>query len=56
VDDLPACGVAISNACWREQVGELGTIASSGLDGGTISASGGERLRVGKTGRLLQSL
>jgi len=65
VDDLRARGVGISNACWREPVGEVGacwttpsvavSIASS-ADGGMISASGGERLRVRGTGRSLQSL
>ena len=65
VDDLRARGVAISNACWREQVGEAGacwttpsvavSIASS-ADGGATSASGGERVRVGGTGCSVLSL
>jgi len=65
VDDLRARGVAISNACWRERVGEdwacwttasVAVYIASTADGGTITASGGKGLRVGATGRSLQSL
>ena len=56
VEDLRARGVAISNACWRERVGEAGACwttplvavsSSSPADRGRILASGGEPLRVG---------
>ena len=61
-----ALGVAISNADWRERVGEGGgerswtsaavSILSPTGGGGTSSAVTVERPRVGGTGRLSQSL
>ena len=64
--DLLALGVAISNADWREQVGEGGGDAMSSLAAGSISSPvrGGcgtstavvERPKVGGPGRLPQSL
>ena len=63
---LLALGVAISNADWRERVGEGGgewswtsaavSISSPAGGGGTSSAATAERLRVGGVGRLSQSL
>ena len=63
---LLALGVAISNADWRERVGEGGgewswtsaavSISSPTGGGGTSSVATVERLRVGGTGRLSQSL
>ena len=63
---LLALGVAISNADWRKRVGEGGgewswtsaalSISSPTGGGGTSSAARAERLRVGGTGRLSQSL
>jgi len=63
---LLALGVAISNADWRERVGEAGgewswssaavSISSPAGGGGTTSSATVERLRVGSLGRLSQSL
>jgi len=63
---LLALGVAISNADWRERVGEGGgettlssvsvSISSPAGSGGTISVAAVERLRGGGDGRLSQSL
>jgi len=64
VYDVQARGVTISNACWRERVGEawpcwttpsVAVSIASSTAGGKILASGGERLRVGGTGRSGQS-
>jgi len=64
--ELLALGVAISNADWRERVGEAGgkrssssaavSIASPMGGGGTIVSVAVERLRVGGDGRQSQSL
>ena len=63
---LRALGVAISNADWRERVGEAGgertsssaavSIASPVGGGRTIVSAAVERLRVGGVGRESQSL
>jgi len=63
---LLALGVAISNADWRERVGEGGrettrlsvSVSISSPDGGgrMISVAAVERLRGGGDGRLSQSL
>jgi len=64
--ELLALGVAISNADWRERVGEAGgersssstavSIASPAGGGRTIVSAAVERLRVGGAGRVSQSL
>jgi len=64
--ELLALGVAISNADWRERVGEAGgerssssaavSIASPAGGGRTIASATVERLRVGGDGRESQSL
>jgi len=64
--ELLALGVAISNADWRERVGEAGgerssssaavSISSPTGGGGTIVSAAVERLRVGGDGRESQSL
>jgi len=63
---LLALGVAISNADWRERVGEGGgemslssasvSISSPVGGGGMTSVAAAERLRGGGVGRLSQSL
>jgi len=63
---LLALGVAISNADWRERVGEAGgewssswvavSISSPMGGGGTIASAAVERLRAGGAGRDSQSL
>jgi len=64
--ELLALGVAISNADWREPVGEAGgerssssaavSIASPMGRGRTIASAAVERLRVGGAGGQIQSL
>ena len=64
--ELLALGLAISNADWRERVGEAGgersssslavSISSPTGGGGTIVSAAVERLRVGGDGRESQSL